>query len=1175
MQTKFALPLRTAAAVSLLLAVILISSFAYSQSLVISEVYGGGGNSGATYKNDFIEIFNRGTSPVSLAGWSVQYASSSGSTWSVTLLSGVIAPGQYYLVQEAAGSGGTAALPMPDASGSINMSATAGKVALVNGTSPLNGTCPTATDFVGFGGANCFEGAGPTAALTNSTAALRKNAGCTETNNNNADFSPGAPTPRNSASPANGCPTSLPPGGTGSTSNIESGDTALMTVAVTSGSNPPSTGLGVTVDLSAISGPPAQPLYDDGATGGDATAGDNVFSYQLAISAAPGTLAFPATITDAQGRSGSAAVNVKVVAPVPPDHRLAIHDIQGGGDASPYATQRIETEGIVTFRKSNGFFVQSPEAEYDGDPNTSEGIFVFTSSAPPASAQVGNRVKVIGTVQEYSPSADLLSPPMTEIGAVELANVLTTGNPLPSAITLTAADLPAGGKYNQLEKYEGMRVHVDSLTATGPTEGSVTEASATSSSYGTFDGVLTGVARPFREEGIEDPDPIPSTPPAIPRFDANPERLRVDTSYLAGGKLEVSTGAVVTSLTGPLDYQYRTYMIDAEPSSGAAIAAQGMSLTPARMPDGTEFTVATMNLERFFDTANDPAVSDVVLTAAAFANRLNKVSLAVRDVLHLPDIIGVEEMENLDTLTALANAINGISGAGYQAFLKEGNDVGGIDVGFLVKSTINVADVQQYGKDDHNINPATGQPYLVSNPPVEDVLNDRPPLVLSATVAANGQILPLCVVVNHLRSLSDVDNPTDDRVRQKRLQEAQYLAQLVASLQPSQACGGNVISVGDYNAYEVNDGYVDVMGTILGTADPNKDVVSGTLTPTGLTDLAFTLPAEQRYSYVFDGTAQVLDHILVTAPMALRLTEFGYVHNNADFPESLRNLANSPQRYSDHDIGLAYFALPVPPPTLHLPSNMTAEATSPSGAVVTYSATADSGGVATDVTCSPASGFTFPLGLTTVSCSSADARGNKATGSFTVTVQDTTPPLVTVTGVSDGAFYAIGNVPQAGCSASDAVSGVAVQPTVAVSGGPVGSFAATCSGAQDGAGNVTPPVAAHYTVGYNFGGFLAPVGNVIKAGSTVPLKWTLSDASGNLLGNLGSITSIKIAPSDCSAIGSPAMNASATGGTSLRFDPLTGQFNFNWSTKGLAPACYGVLVGLDDTTTRSTIVTIR
>lgn len=188
-------------------------------TVVVSQVYGGGGNSGATLKNDFIEIHNIGKVDAQIDGWSVQYASSGGTSWQVTALNGTLAPGQYALIKEAAGSGGTADLPAPDFSGSISMSASSGKVALVKSTAPLS--CGTSTapcpgpdviaDFVGFGSsATAFEGSGPTSTLNNTTAALRKGDGCTESDNNAADFATGAPAPRNKASTAAICPEAAP-----------------------------------------------------------------------------------------------------------------------------------------------------------------------------------------------------------------------------------------------------------------------------------------------------------------------------------------------------------------------------------------------------------------------------------------------------------------------------------------------------------------------------------------------------------------------------------------------------------------------------------------------------------------------------------------------------------------------------------------------------------------------------------------------------------------------------------------------------------------------------------------------------------------------------------------------------------------------------------------------------
>ena len=146
--------------------------------VVISEIYGGGGNSGSVYKNDFIEIYNPTSSAVDLSTWSVQYASATGASWQVTALSGSIAPKSFYLIQEGAGSGGTANLPTADKIGTISMAGTAGKILLANVAAAQTGAMPTGTqivDFVGFGvTANGFEGTGPTVAPSNTASVERK-----------------------------------------------------------------------------------------------------------------------------------------------------------------------------------------------------------------------------------------------------------------------------------------------------------------------------------------------------------------------------------------------------------------------------------------------------------------------------------------------------------------------------------------------------------------------------------------------------------------------------------------------------------------------------------------------------------------------------------------------------------------------------------------------------------------------------------------------------------------------------------------------------------------------------------------------------------------------------------------------------------------------------------------
>jgi predicted extracellular nuclease len=896
-------------------------------NVVLSQVYGGGGNSGSVYRNDFIEIFNRSGSAVSLNGWSVQYASSAGTSWQVTNLTNVmLQPGQYYLIQEAQGAGGTTNLPTPDAVGTISMSGTAGKVALVSSTTALSGACPTGVvDFVGFGSAaNCFEGAGPTPAPSNSNSVIRAGNGCTDTDSNSADFTAVAAAPRNSASATSVCGGPTSPSGVGASnpSSVQAGAQTLLTLTVTPGTNPASTGLAASVNLTAIGGPASQQLFDDG-TNGDVSIGDNVFSYLATVAngTTAGNKTLPATITDAEMRTGSGSIPLFVEATL-----RRIWEIQGSSPATPpcnvpaclsrsaFAGQLVTLQGIVTARKSNGFFVQEPDPG-DSDPSTSDGLFIFTSSTPPVAAAVGAMVKVSGTVQEFSPSSDPNSPPQTEISGTPTVSQVSTGNPLPAAIALTDADFSPTGGLEQLERFEAMRVQIAGMRVVAPTGGSITESSATSVSSGVLYVVPASAPGPLREPGVQVPDPIPSPDPGnVPRFDNNPERLRVSSLAQPGsGALDLSTPPGGSSITisgaGVLDYQFRSYMLDLDPV-GAVSSTQ--AAVPVRAPAADEFTVGSTNLERFYDTVDDAGTSDVVLTATAFNNRLNKGSLAIRNVMQTPDIVGVEEMENLSTLQALASKINSDAVAAsqpnpnYQAFLVEGNDIGGIDVGFLVKSTVSVISVTQVGKDATYIDPSGASA----------LLNDRPSLVLEATVGAAN--FPITVIVNHLRSLSGVDDPVDgNRVRTKRRAQAEWLANYVQGRQLANPAE-RILLVGDFNAFEVNDGYVDSMGTIRGVPTPGDQVLlaSSDLVNPDLTELSSTLPADQRYSFVFDGIHQLLDHELSNVPLNAYFRELQFGRNNADFAEVLRNDPNRPERLSDHDMPVAYFKFT--PPSLSI-----------------------------------------------------------------------------------------------------------------------------------------------------------------------------------------------------------------------------------------------------------------
>lgn len=818
-------------------------AWAESQTLVISQIYGGGGNTGAPYQNDYVELFNRGATTVSVSGWSVQYASANGSGHfgqNVITLSGSLAPGQYYLVKAASGGASGSPLPAADAMNTaVNLSGTAGKVILANTTTGLacnGGSTPCTAadsaaivDLVGYGAANFFEGTGPAPAPSNTTADFRAGNGCTDTDNNAADFLALAPAPRNSVTTPLAC--------------------------------------GV---------------------------------------AAPTPTATPTPT------------------PTPAQNLTPIYQIQGGGATSPLVGTRVTTSGVITGIKqgsSGGFFIQDPSGDENAD--TSDGVFVFTGANVPAGVVIGNGVQITGTVQEFVPAAAPSQRPLTELSGALTIAVLSTGNSLPAPVNISDEDTLVGSLDN-LEKFEGMRVRIGSLTVIAPTSGTINEASATVTSNGVFYGVVTGVPRPLREPGINLSDPLPlGAPPNIPRFDGNPEKIRVDSDAQPGtAASNVAAGVALSNIVGELDYSFRAYTLLPEVTLAAPSPP---SFSPVPTPREDELAVASFNMERFFDTADDPRINEPVLTPAAFNNRVNKASLIVREVQRMPDVIGVEEVENLQTLQAVAAKINAdalaATGANpnYQAYLVEGNDVGGIDVGFLVKSSrITVFGVTQIEKPgcDHTT-AATCNSYINPNDGTPDILNDRPPLVLRAAIARpEGGAMMFTVIVNHLRSLSGIDDPVDGRrIRAKRRAQAEFLAGYIQSRQAADAAE-KIISLGDYNAFQFNDGYVDVLGTILGTpASPDEVVLaSADLVNPDLTDLCDTLPPEERYSFVFDGDAQALDHILVNRAALEVTNRFAYARDDADFPLVYYADGARPERLSDHDQPVAYFSLAQPRP---------------------------------------------------------------------------------------------------------------------------------------------------------------------------------------------------------------------------------------------------------------------
>jgi predicted extracellular nuclease len=344
----------------------------------------------------------------------------------------------------------------------------------------------------------------------------------------------------------------------------------------------------------------------------------------------------------------------------------------------------------------------------------------------------------------------------------------------------------------------------------------------------------------------------------------------VDPTALGGAAQQIAGGASIALAEGPLAFSFGDYVI----WTTTLQYTNPPFPRPVRARNAGELTVAAQNLFRLFDDRDDPSLGEPVTPTATYQARLAAFSNHVRNVLGAPDVLAVSEVEDLTTLEDLAARLNA-DGGDYTAYLIEGNDIGGIDVGFLVRDAVSVDSVTQIGANDTWTAPGETSPEL---------LNDRPPLLLTGSYTGNGEPFPIAVIAVHQRSLIDVE--TSQRVRAKREEQATRLASAIASMQDAQA-GLRIAVTGDFNAFEFDDGYVDVMGILTSDAD--------------LTNQVLSVASNDRYSYIEDAVAQVLDHTLTSQPLNPFVRGFQFARANADAPAA----ANAP---SDHD-GLVLFVM--------------------------------------------------------------------------------------------------------------------------------------------------------------------------------------------------------------------------------------------------------------------------
>jgi len=563
---------------------------------------------------------------------------------------------------------------------------------------------------------------------------------------------------------------------------------------------------------------------------------------------------------------------------------LEIHEIQGSSRSSAFTGQTVlARDNVVTAVGAAGFFIQTPEDRSDADPDTSDGLFVYMGRAPTVS--VGDVVDVQAKVTEFFGFTELSGSPLVTVkGTASLPRAirLDTSRPSPDPALPSCAI--------EYECYEGMRIDMVGGTVTGSNQRFGGDPIAEVH-------VMAGPDRAMREAGVAFPGLMS---PPIPTWDGNPEVFELDPDALGLPNRIIPAGSSFDAV-GVLGFEFGDYEL--WPTELTVRPAALPRAVRAREPG--EFTIATLNLHRLFDDANDPPGLDAMgrvrdddaVSAAEYRIHRSKLARYIVEVLGAPDILGVQEAEKIEVLQALAGDIALLDPAPrYAPYLIEGNDSGTIDVGFLVRESVRVDGIDQRGVEE-----------LLS---VDgSLLHDRPPLLLHAGYAANGASFPVVVMVLHLRSLLGIeDAPTAARVRRKRLEQAQSVATMVQEIQRTEP-GARLVVLGDLNAFEFTDGYVDVVGQIRGVFDPAQSLLSGPdLVDPDLTDETERLSRCERYSFVFDGSAQALDHALTSMTLAPWVRGAAYGRGNADAAVALMEDELTPLRASDHD-GLVLFLM--------------------------------------------------------------------------------------------------------------------------------------------------------------------------------------------------------------------------------------------------------------------------
>lgn len=560
--------------------------------------------------------------------------------------------------------------------------------------------------------------------------------------------------------------------------------------------------------------------------------------------------------------------------PPPPPTPATIMEIQGTGQFSPLVGERVETTGVVTLFTANGADLWLQDPAGDADPATSDGIFVRGGGAPlsgPTPA-VGDLIRVVATVQEQQFGTAL---PLTRLRTVEEVEILSSGNPLPAPVSLT--DLPNESIPDGIafwEPLEGMLTSVENGFVVAPTN-----------QFGEFVMLTEADADADLDSGYFAQTKqllIRSTGPEA--VDYNPERIMVDDSSLSSA-IQVNPGDRVRSLVGVVDYTFGNYKL--QPAS-FDVKTHKLPKVPVAKRSGPagNAVITTFNVENLFDLVDEPTKDDEgsTPTPEALETQLTKLARAIRMELRLPDILVVQEVENTAILQELGDRVNAAAGTDYTATSFETSDARGIEVGFL------------WDADRVSLTDA----FQLSGPDVEAAFGPsspspgREPLVGVFDVRG----YEITIVGNHFKSKSGDDplfgvNQPPVRVTEvQRKAQAQVVRDFVDSILGSDP-NALVVVTGDLNDFQFSEPGEG--------ADNPVAILEGVGGGVPLTNLVGMEKAAERYSFVFDGNSQVLDHTLVSPAMLGMVAGVDFLHFNAGFAAAIGDDVSTTIRAADHD----------------------------------------------------------------------------------------------------------------------------------------------------------------------------------------------------------------------------------------------------------------------------------